>query len=290
MRPSSRVLRRTGVALAATLGLVAAPVGAAAATTPALDYVNMGDSYSAASGVLPLAAGSNPLCTQSAKNWAHDIAGSGGYDLSDVSCGGAKTKDFTSSQFPGVAPQLAALSPATDLVTMTIGGNDNNTFIEAILACGSAAVVTAGRGSPCEDTYGDTFAKTITDSTYPNLVNALDEVKAKAPNARIAISGYLRILPDSKGCYPFVPIASGDVPYLNGIQETLNGAVERAAAATGATYVDESAISAGHDACQPIGTRWVEPVFGSTNYVPVHPNALGEQAMANRTITVLGLG
>jgi hypothetical protein len=65
--------------------------------------------------------------------------------------------------------------------------------------------------------------------------------------------------------------------------------VQRAAAATGVTYVDMSVVSEGHDACQPIGVRWVEPAVLGTNPVIVHPNALGESKMAAQTITVLAL-
>jgi lysophospholipase L1-like esterase len=294
MRPSSRTLRRAVVTVAATLGLVAAPTGLAAASTaptvsPGADYVNMGDSYSAGSGILPPAPGADLRCSQSALNWAHDLARSHGYDLTDVSCGGATTSDYTSSQFVGVAPQLDALSPDTDLVTMTIGGNDEGLFADLIADCSTAAALTLGQGSPCKDAYGDTFVSTIRNSTYPKLVTALNEVQAAAPNATVAISGYLRILPSSGGCYPIMPVASGDVPYLDHIEKTLNHAIKKAAANTGATYVDESHVSKGHDACQPIGTRWVEPAIGSTNYVPIHPNALGERAMARQTAATPGL-
>jgi len=71
---------------------------------------------------------------------------------------------------------------------------------------------------------------------------------------------------------------------------TLNDAVSRAAAATGTTYVNFSTVSEGHDACQPIGVRWIEPVVTGTNPVIVHPNALGEAQMAAQTISTLHLG
>jgi hypothetical protein len=51
-----------------------------------------------------------------------------------------------------------------------------------------------------------------------------------------------------------------------------------------------SGVSEGHDACQPIGVRWIEPALLGTNPVIVHPNALGEAKMAEQTIAVLGLG
>src|SRR3954451_18621111 len=97
-------------------------------------------------------------------------------------------------------------------------------------------------------------------------------------------------MPRAIGCFDKMPIARGDVPYVRGIQATLNDAVRRAAAATGATYVNLNSASEGHDACQAIGTRWIEPVLQGTNPVIVHPNALGESEMATRAIKVLRLG
>jgi lysophospholipase L1-like esterase len=287
MHLPGRFLVRAGLAVLAVLALVVAPAVASAKT--GTRYVNMGDSYSAGAGIVPPAPGSSPACAQSALNWARDLSATRGYQLTDVSCSGADTTDYTTSQYPGVPPQLDALSRQTQLVTMTIGGNDNGVFTGAIQKCGAAAAQTAGQGSPCKDTYGDTFVNTINNSTYPNLVRALTKVRAEAPKARVAISGYLQILPPTTGCYPIMPIATGDVPYLDNVQATLNNAVKRAAALTGVTYIDVTGVSTGHDACQPIGTRWVEPVAGSTNFIPVHPNALGEKAMADQAAAVLGL-
>ncbi|MDT8909986.1 SGNH/GDSL hydrolase family protein [Amycolatopsis sp. PS_44_ISF1] len=284
MRPSSLV-RFLSVAAAAAALLTA---GATAGSAAPLNYVNLGDSYSAGSGILPVAPGISLTCLQSARNWAHVIAETRGYHLRDVSCGGAATQDFTRSQSPVVPAQADALSPATGLVTMTIGGNDNNTFGSALLSCGAAAISTGGQGNPCQAAYGDSFADTVRTKTYPNLVSALTTVKEKAPNARIAIGDYLGILPDGPGCFPVLPIASGDVAYLRDLQATLDDAIERAADATGATFVDFSGIARGHDACRPVGTRWVEPVIPVGSLAPVHPNAEGERQMALHTLEVLG--
>ena len=38
-------------------------------------------------------------------------------------------------------------------------------------------------------------------------------------------------------------------------EATLNDAVQRAAAATGAVYVDMNTVSEGHDACAPLGVK-----------------------------------
>jgi hypothetical protein len=217
------------------------------------------------------------------------MAAATGAQLTDVTCGAAETGDFFTPQYSGVPPQLDAVGEDTELVTMTIGGNDSGVFINSIVECGAAGLSTLGQGSPCKDRYGSSFEDTIRSTTYPSLVNALQAVLAAAPEAEVAILGYPWIMPTADGCFDRMPVADGDVPYLRGIQATLNDAVRRAAAETGATYVDMSEVSDGHDACQPIGARWVEPVLQGTNAVVVHPNALGEQQMAAQAMTVLGL-
>lgn len=290
----ARALRLAAATLAAagtaTLGLAAAPAQATGADP--LDYVALGDSFSAASGVLPLDLTAPLLCARSTANYPHVVAKRTGARLTDVTCGGAQTKDFAGSQYPGVAPQLDAVKADTDVVTLTIGGNDNNTFISAILACGSAGVLSGGKGSPCKDANGDKFTKEIDANTYPALKTALRAVKAKAPNARVGILGYPWIVPAKAdpSCFAKMPVATGDVPYLRDLQAHLNKAVQRAASETGATFVDMAAASDGHDACKPVGTRWIEPVLFGSNFVPVHPNALGEARMADQAIGVLKLG
>jgi hypothetical protein len=264
-------MRRTFLlilAVAAALGGVLAAHSPTASARSSLRYVALGDSYSAASGVLPLDP-TSPFCARSTANYPHVIADRIGARL---------------------APQLDALGRRTELVTMTIGGNDNDTFIGAIVKCGAAGLSTLGKGSPCRDTYGNQFRHDIRHTTYPALVKALRAVHRKAPHARVAILGYPWILPPTDGCFDKMPVAKGDVPYLRRVQATLNDAVRRAAKATGSTYVSFARVSEGHDACQTPGVRWIEPVLQGTNPVVVHPNALGEKRMAQRTVRVLRLG
>ena len=292
MHARSGRLRRIAIATACAISAVAAvaAAGPAGAATSPLNYVALGDSYSAASGVLPLDLTAPVQCLRSTRNYSHVIAARIGAQLTDVTCGAAETSHFFTAQYPGVAPQLDALSADTKLVTMTIGGNDSGVFINAIVSCGSAGLLTLGTGSPCKDQYGSSFEDTIRTTTYPSLVRALDAVRARAPKAKVAILGYPSIVPATGGCFPQMPVASGDIPYLRSLQATLNDAVRRAAAASGATYVDLSAASEGHDACKPVGVRWVEPVLLGTNPVIVHPNALGESQMAAQAMSVLRLG
>ena len=253
-------------------------------------YVALGDSYSSAAGVMPQVPGAPAECSRSLLNFAHDIANATrARKFTDATCSGAKTSDFFTAQYPDLTPQLAAVTRSTKLVTMTIGGNDENVFVDSFFGCASLTA-SDPTGNPCQQKYGNTFDKLIRTQTYPNLVKALSAVKRKAPSATIVIVGYPMILPPtgSPACLSSVPIALGDVPYLYKQQQVLNNTVHQAAKATGVTYVDMAAASAGHDACQPEGTRWIEPAVGPINAAPIHPNPQGEAAMAARTLAVIG--
>ncbi|MFC7878322.1 SGNH/GDSL hydrolase family protein [Isoptericola sp. NPDC057391] len=288
----ARRTRRTALAAASAVAVAAAGIVAGAAPAGAapdpLRYVALGDSYSAGSGILPPDPDAPLACLRTTLNYPHFVADRIGADLVDVTCGAAQTKHLTKAQYPGVAPQLKAVTEDADLVTLTIGGNDNSTFIGALLACGSAGALTAGRGNPCERTYGDRFTSQVEESTYPAVRQALADIKARAPHAEVAILGYPWILPAEKGCFAKLPVAAGDVPYLRDLQATLNGVIERAAEEAGATFVDLAERSEGRDACAPAGERWVEPLLFGTNVVPVHPNARGESAMADAALDALG--
>jgi lysophospholipase L1-like esterase len=281
-------VRRLAACVLAAVVFVLLGAPSSQAGTP-LRYVALGDSYSAASGVLPPDPTAPVECLRSIRNYPHVLASALGAQLTDVTCGAADTDDFANAQYSDVPPQLAALATDTQLVTMTIGGNDSSVFINSIVECGIAGASTLGQGHPCQDRYGSSFQDTIRTTTYPSLVKALTAVREKAPHARVAILGYPWILPATGGCFDKMPVAEGDVPYLRGVQATLNDAVRRAAAATGATYVDMNTASEGHDACQALGVRWIEPVLQGTNPVIVHPNALGEAQMAAQTMRVLRL-
>jgi len=281
-------MRRTVLTFAVTALVVAATPAATGADRPPR-YVAMGDSYSAATGVLPVVPTAPPQCLRSTRNYPHVIAARIDVRLRDVTCGGADTGDYFEAQYDNVPPQLDALTRRTRLVTMTIGGNDNGVFIDSILKCGTEGVLSAGQGNPCQDRYGRSFVRKIRHKTRPALVRALRAVHRRAPRAEVAILGYPWIVPEEQGCFTRMPIAVGDVPYVRNIQRVLNRVVERSAARTGTTYVDFTRVSEGHDACQEIGVRWIEPVLQGTNPVVVHPNALGERRMARRTIRSLDL-
>jgi len=105
-------VRRLAACVLAALAFALVGATASQATAP-VRYVALGDSYSAASGVLPPDPAAPPGCMRSSVNYPHVVAGATGAQLTDVTCGAAETKDYDESQQPGVAPQLDAVQADT---------------------------------------------------------------------------------------------------------------------------------------------------------------------------------
>jgi lysophospholipase L1-like esterase len=187
-------------------------------------------------------------------------------------------------------PQLNALSASTTLVTLDIGGNDLG-FASIVIAC-SGLSLTSPLGSPCKNRYTaggtDQLAQLIA-RTGPKVAAVLAGIHQRAPQARVLLVGYPDVLPSTgHGCWPAVPIAHGDVPYLRGVETGLNAMLASEAAAGDATFVDTYSDSIGHDFCQPKGVKWVEGLVPTSPAAPVHPNALGEKAMAQQVLAAAG--
>jgi len=214
--------------------------------------------------------------------------------FADVSCSDATTVALTESQRQGdsviAPPQFNALTSDTRLVTLGMGGNDagygsiRNTCVLRSL--------TSPWGSPCRNHYTaggvDQLAEAV-KTTGEKIGRALEGVHSRSPKAKVLVVGYPTILPDTgDGCFPAVPVAKGDVPYLRDFVKSLNAALEQQAKLHNARFVDTYTPTIGHDVCQPTGTRWVEGIIPTSPAAPVHPNALGEQAMATAVLAVLG--
>jgi lysophospholipase L1-like esterase len=274
-------------------GAVVAFAGLALVTTATgvqtKSYVAVGDSYTA--GPIIAMQQQDPVaCFRSDHNYPHLVAAALQVPVfRDASCSGAGTEDMTESQDvnPGPAnpPQFDSLDKSTRLVTVGIGGNDIG-FEEIIRAC-----ATADRSStPCQDRYLRGSNDEIKDriaKTGPKIGEVLKGIRKRSPKARVFVVNYLSILPETgSGCWPQVPFADADVPYLRAKQHELNDELARQAKAKKAKVVDAFKASLGHDACQPSGVRWVEPIIGSSGAAPLHPNQLGMECTAVAVLAV----
>ena len=92
---------------------------------PGAQYVSLGSSYAAGAGIGTLVPGTPQRCGRTGNNYARQLAARLHLDLIDASCGGAKTS-HTLGPWNELPPQVDAVTPATKLVTITIGGNDLN--------------------------------------------------------------------------------------------------------------------------------------------------------------------
>ncbi|WP_084477008.1 SGNH/GDSL hydrolase family protein [Actinokineospora enzanensis] len=292
---------RAPALLLSLLTVLAAAPSAAAATGPDSEtgshprfrhYVALGDSYAAGPGI-PQQNGTPPGCARSDHNYAGVLARWLRVPVfTDVSCSGATTVHMTAPQVVqgGVnPPQFDALTLDTDLVTLTVGGNDIG-FGEIVSTCGRLGGSDPG-GAPCRDHYtsggGDVLADRV-GVAAGKLAEILAGIRERAPRATVVVVGYLRILPEGGGCWPQMPFAAGDTAYFDGTERLLNASLGNVTRGARDWFVNPYPYSVGHDACQAPGRRWVEPLLPASPSAPVHPNGVGMRAVAG--LVWFGLG
>jgi len=250
-------------------------------------YVALGDSYTAAPKTGPQVA--NNGCFNTKVNYPHRIADATGMKLDDRSCNGANTNVLTMPQQTirgDRPPQLNGVDEDTDLVTIRLGANDHSLF-SRIIGC-SNFFGADQPGTPCADAdaaKGDESLDNRLPDLDASLVRALEDIEARAPDARILVIGYPRLVPDEGTCSE-LDVPADDYDYVRRIIEGLNDALEAAAASADATYIDMYAASEGHDICSD------EPWIAGASIAPKgatawHPYAAEGQAVAELVLAEL---
>lgn len=249
-------------------------------------YVAMGDSYTAAPRIGPTDDESTG-CTQSTNNYPHLLAAELELDLEDVSCGGATTAAIEQGQVTyknaQLDPQIDALTEATDLVTISIGANDERIYGDLIRYC--VARPQDPEGAPCTEADavgGELSVAARIDRMEERIVGVLAAIEAEAPEARIVFVGYPQFAPDAP-CRQF-PIAEGDVELAQRVNELLVLAQERAAAEADVEFVDLRDLTEGHDVCSD--DPWVAGAYPTEDAIPYHPY-LKEQQVAAEALAEL---
>lgn len=263
-----------------------------------LDYVALGDSYSA--GPLIPAQRLDPLgCLRSTANYPAYLARHlGAASYVDVTCSGAETADLdqrrqkTILPGPAPAPQVDVLTDETDLVTIGIGGNDYELFGSMIDVCGTVAEL-APNGAPCRRHF--TNAKGVdtkvrdADRIRKDVGRVLRNVARRAPNAKLAVIGYPRLLPQQGSCKT-VGFAKGDYAWGNKVERRLNRSLKLAATSNGATYVNLFPASRGHDACAG-SQAWINgKTLNLVRAANFHPFGRGMKAIAQEAYRQLSGG
>lgn len=285
--PAPPRVRRLVLLLAALITAAATSAGAAVA---APNYVSLGDSYTAGplipNQIAPFG------CLKSDRNYSHLAAPSIGLPLRDPSCSGAETEDMTQAQSVtggSNPPQFGSLAADTRVVTLGIGGNDIG-FTDIIQDCASPTPF----GRRCQNTYvvgGRDEISARIQATAPLVGAVLRGIRQRSPAARVFVVNYLPIFPETgSGCWPQLPIAWADVPYLRAKQRELNAMLAAQSAANGASVIDAYTAGIGRDACRSSGVRWVEPIVPANAAAPVHPNLRGMQGVAAVVASRVGRG
>jgi lysophospholipase L1-like esterase len=253
-------------------------------------YVALGDSYTAAPMVGPttdLADG----CFRSRENYPALVAERLSLELRDVSCGGATTGDLVRPQetmIGGTVPsQLDAVSADTELVTVSLGGNDFGLFASLVRGCRWAG--TPDRtGGTCAGSEGLDDAMEVqrtTERIGRRLRAGIEAVRERAPGARVVVVGYPQIAP-ARGACAELPVARSDAALARRVNVLLTEELEAAAADAGVDYVDVFAATEGHDLCSD--EPWIAD--GSARppeAAPYHPLAAEQQVVADLLVELL---
>ncbi|GAB2441959.1 SGNH/GDSL hydrolase family protein [Nocardia tengchongensis] len=258
-------------------------------------YVALGDSYAAGVGI------SNILdkpCSRSDRNYAHLFAAQRGYALTDVTCGGATIDTVTSSQLPAVTAD-------TTLVTLGVGGNDIG-FGQLVKDCVLAGTLGTGSGTGslatgsasgsagavaevvagCKNKYGAEMPGRLS-MTAAKLAQLLAAIRTQAPQARIVLVGYPKILPDNASlCAGRQPVLTGDVDWIR--ESVVGGLNTMLRSQPGTTYFSTYELYDGHDVCEAVPDRWVNGTsVDNGEGAQFHPNQYGHAATAQKMVATL---
>lgn len=265
MRGSSRSgMLRLGAVLLALAGLLVFVSAGAAAT--GVTYAALGDSYSSGVG-----AGSYTLDSSCKRSvyaypylWTQKHPGTA---LSFVACSGAKTSDL-------LASQIQAVTSATTLVTMTIGGNDIG-FANLIYQCTL---------SDCSTALDNTRANLET-TLGPALDQVYTTVKSRAAvGAKIIVLGYPRVFSGAT-CLGTLGISSAEESKANALADALDQVIAQHAAADGVTYQSAIAAFTGHSVCS--WTPWLNGLNLFNTGESYHPNRSGHSSGYLPLVTAL---
>jgi lysophospholipase L1-like esterase len=259
IRAGAVAARAAALAAAALTVLVPAIlVAAPASAQSAVHYVALGDSYSSGVGAGSY-IGSSGSCDQSTNAYPSlwDAADQPASYVSKT-CSGATTATVLSSQ-------LSALSAATTLVSITVGGNDVG-FTSVMETC--VLLPTSSCVSAVD------HAEALMASQLPGeLDSVLNAIHTDAPNARVVVLDYPELydLSRSSSC---IGLSTTDRTDLNQGADQLDAQIQAAAARHGDVFADVRTAFSGHEICD--SHSWLH----SLNFLDVsesyHPTAAGQ--------------
>lgn len=245
-------------------------------------YVAIGSSFAAGPQLPPAKPGAPVRCGQSLNNYPTLLAERFGMLLVDRTCSGATT-DHVLGPWNEIAPQIAAVTPDTKLVTLTIGGNDlsyiGNLFSASCAFAARAGTATGPRSGACGLVRVPTEADYRRDEAQ--LAEIAKRVRAAAPQARLVFVQYLTPLPPAGKLCAQTPVTEADAAIVREIGRRLAEITGRVALAHKATVVEMNQLSASHTPCDPV--PWMigfPPNYDGRQGLQWHLNKAGMAATA----------
>ncbi len=287
----NRSTRRFAAAFACAATLATAGLSTTPASAATLDLVLFGDSYTAGNGA---GAYTDKSCNRSAKSWGQQYAAQvraagTAVNVTDASCSGARVRDL--------GEQMAAVTPDTDLVALTIGGNDVG-FMGIVTWC---FLPTSADPVLCRNAVAK--AKASLPAVQTATVTQLAQLRAALrPGAKVLVLSYPYLA--QKNNYTlrwFLNSFNGG----RGVRElgdqgdaSARAAIDAANAAAGTdfvTFVPTKDLFVGHEPnpdpyrANSASWIWESSVLSAPEGV-YHPKIAGQAAMASAIVRVAGTG
>ncbi len=257
------------------------------ATDPVLDrwqgkkYVALGSSFASGPGITPREPQAPRPAGRSRGNYAHRVAASARLRLTDVTSSGATCDHILRDSQYGQPPQITAVDAETDLVSLTIGGNDIG-LVQYRLA---RLLPLPLRLIPPIARMGDeTGVNHRLHTIEQSLSEVLETIAERAPHARVLMVNYLSLLGSGSPTDP--PVDRNYTQFAEALAAHTASAAERA----GAELIDARTPSLDHPSGSP--EPWTVdayvPLPGRHHpAAPFHPTAAGMAAVADLILTRL---
>ena len=241
--------------LAAAAPASAAPASPRTAAATGVRYVALGDSYASGLGTGREQGNCDRSPAAYGPQWAraHQPA-----SFTFAACSGATTRGIR-------IHRLGALSPATTLVSLTVGGNDVG-FSDVLQTC------LIGSTHDClQAIHGSEHA--MTTSLPRGLGRLLAAIHRHSPAARIVLTGY-PLLFDPARPGSCAQLSHREQAELNRGANLLDATLQSAAARHGAAFADVRGAFRGHAICDP--AAWLHGLDFFNLNDSFHPTTAGQ--------------
>lgn len=268
------------LAILATAGIAIVYVQGTRKPSDRAQYVALGSSFAAGKGLGTRSANSPFLCGRGADNYPSQVARQIDLALTDVSCGGATAAHVLRGGQLFQRAQVDAINADTQLITLTVGGND--------VAYVGDLMTLAARGSQSWVGVAARFfsnqPRAVSQRDFAGVTRDIAAIVAtarqRAPRAQIIVVTYPAILPPNGTCKR-LGLNAAEVTQMRAVSDRLAEATRLAASATGARLVDMDRMGVEHHACAKIPwvNGWEDP-----DTTAFHPTAAGAAAIARGVI------